>query len=201
MSKNITKELSAKGYWPAIAQEYFNEGKYARVVELCNLRLRESPDILSGRIILARALYGSGQIEAAARQFYEILKREPENLTALKYLGDIKFQSGDEITALSYYEKVLDIDPLTDCLSQSIVGKEMERTKVLTLKKKDVREKVQLNGLREMPFKTETIGDLLLAQGHPRLAIDVFTELAKSGNPRLKDKLNKAREILNKQKG
>ena len=201
MKNNILKELSGKGYWPAVAMEYFNEQKYSSAVELCKMRLKENPEIMSGWLILARALYHSGQFEAAEQYFYNILKRDPENLAALKYLGDIKFRRGDEITALSYYEKVQQKDQSTNCLFSSLNVKQITETKVLTLKKGVDRELSNSAGLRELPFKTETIGDLLLSQGHHRLAMEVFRELAETGEPRLVDKLRKIKETINKEKG
>ena len=47
--------------------------------------------------------------------------------------------------------------------------------------------------LREIPFYTETMGDLYMKQGHPRLAAEVFRRLCESGTaPRLGEKLAQA---------
>lgn len=207
MSDNLLSELASKGYWPALAMEYFRDGNYSRAIELCMMRLRDYPEVLSGRIIYARALYHAGQYESAEEQFYKILQYDPNNLAALKYLGDLKFRSGDESTAFSYYSKIHDIAPETQSLSSPFDPEKKEKTEttsVLTLKKKGEREasedKTQTE-LREMPFKTETLGDLLLKQGHPRLALKVFRDLAEKGdNPRLRDKIEKTqRSFKNKE--
>jgi tetratricopeptide (TPR) repeat protein len=202
MDGNIVAELSSKGYWPALAMEYLKDKKHSKAVELCLLRLKDDPDIVSGRIILARALYHSGQVDAAEEEFYKILQKDPYNLVALKYLGDLKFKRGDEATAFSYYSRVLEIDPHTSRLSSSLEGQAPEETRILTLKKNSEEIETVSTQLRDIPFKTETVGDLLLAQGHPRLAREVYRELAaRSANPRLLEKLDKIEEMLKPTKG
>lgn len=192
------------GYWPAAAYKHFLDGHYAQAVHLCQIHQENSPETLSGKIILARALYHSGQYEMAEQHFYEILRRDPENLAALKYLGDIKFRTGDEITAMSFYNRVLEIDPMTAALAARLQLSPEPETKIIVLKKSEENidsPSGEIPNLKEIPFKTETIGDLLMAQGHHRLAMEVFKELARAGNPRLADKLNRVKEILNNQKG
>ncbi len=194
---DTTADMSAKGYWPAVALEYFKEKKYSRAVELCTLRLTESDNILSGRVVLARALYHSGQVEAAEEEFYRILHKDPENLIALKYLGDIKFSQRDETTSFSYYNRVLEIEPRTAGLASQITRETRETTRVLTLKKGEEKTTPTRQKLRELPFKTETVGDLLLAQGHPRLALEIFRGLAqKNENPRYLEKIEKIQSSL-----
>lgn len=205
MTVNLLSELASKGYWPALAMEYFMEKKYARAIELCMIRLKEYPEILSGRIVYARSLYHTGQYEAAEEQFYKILRYDPDNLVALKYLGDLKFKAGEETTAFAYYSKIIEIEPNTNALSSPVnfdKSSAEELTRVLVLKKKteeteitDIKELP----LRELPFKTETLGDLLLKQGHPRLALQIFQELAeKNGNPQLLEKIEKTQQSIKK---
>lgn len=197
MDRSLLSKLSNQGYWPAVASKYLEEGKYSRAIELCMMHLKEHPEILSGRIILARALFHSGQDEEAELQFYDILRRDPNNMIALKYLGDLKYKDGDEAVALSYYNKILHMDPYASGLASSLSGKTIEATKVLTLKKTKTEVEPLPANLRDIPFRTETLADLLMSQGHARLALEVYRELAQSGNPRLVDKFEKAKEALN----
>jgi len=194
---SVASELSAKGYWPAVAKEFLDEGKYARVVELCAARLKDQPKSLSGRLAYAEALYLSGQNQSAEEHFYKVLQNDPDNLRALKYLGDIKFESGHRVTALSYYERTLQLEPDTSGLCCSIEKMKKEKTKVMVLKRGEEVSPAAGQKLRELPFKTETIGELLLSQGHPRLALSIFRELAdKTQNPRLKTRANEIEEAL-----
>jgi len=50
--------------------------------------------------------------------------------------------------------------------------------------------------LRQLPFDTETAGDLLLEQGHTRMASRIFKNLfEKNESPRLLEKLEKIRNL------
>ncbi|UCD16595.1 MAG: tetratricopeptide repeat protein [Candidatus Zixiibacteriota bacterium] len=197
MGMNLTAELSAKGYWPAVALEYFSAGKYSKAVALCSLRLKQGAEIVSGRLILARALYHSGQQESAEDEFYKVLRRDPENPVALKYLGDIKFAQGDEATAFSYYGRILEIEPRCSGLTCPVVKQPGEVTKILSLKRGEEKSSTTHQQLRELPLRTETAGDLLLAQGHPRLALVIFRELAeKTGSPRIAEKAEKLQATI-----
>jgi tetratricopeptide (TPR) repeat protein len=202
MEKDLISELAAKGYWPAVALEYFMEGKYSRVIELAQLRLKDDPDVLSGRIIYARALFHSGQFAAAEEQFYKILRLDPSNIIAIKYIGDLKFRVGDEATAFSYYEKILNARPFTGGLASRLENGKGEETRILTLAGKAEETISHPEALRKIPFKTETLGDLLYKQGHIRLAREIYQELAnKSGNTRIIEKLERTMEhIKNKER-
>nr|MBN2277135.1 hypothetical protein [candidate division Zixibacteria bacterium] len=197
MNNDLIPELASKGYWPAVAAEYFNDKKYSRAVELCTSRLKEFPGVISGRIVLARALYHSGQYEAAEDQFYTILNYDPDHAMALKYLGDIKFMMGDESIAFNFYARVMVLEPWPGVLSYPVKRESGEATRILILKKKE--EKITERGthLRELPFRTETLADLLISQGHQRLAAQVLRELVEAtGDVRLKEKLAKTEEAL-----
>ncbi|MBU0982891.1 MAG: hypothetical protein KKA42_03410, partial [candidate division Zixibacteria bacterium] len=57
----------------------------------------------------------------------------------------------------------------------------------------ETAEKAPSTNRRSIPFFTETMGDLYLAQGHSRLAAEVFRHLIdQNDNPRLADKLMQA---------
>jgi tetratricopeptide (TPR) repeat protein len=166
------------------------------------MRIKEEPDILSGQIILARTLYHSGQFDEAEKWFYKVLQTDPENMVALKYLGDIKAGNGDDTTAFAYYNRVLKYDPGGEALSSAIDDKPLSRTRILNLRHHSEKSETSREQVRQIPFITETVGDLLLSQGHPRLALEVFQGLmASNEDPRLKEKAEKVAEILkNKEK-
>jgi len=193
------RQLASGGYWAARAVVHLAEGRYSRAVEICREYLPANPDLISGRVILARALFHAGQIDSARRQFHELLARDPDNLVALKYLGDITYADGDETGAVALYERVLEIDPFCRGLCSPINRGRGETTRTITLKSAPERTgSGRLSTqLRQLPFLTETIGDLYLAQGYPRLAAEVFRSLSeRSPNPRLAEKLSRAEQGL-----
>lgn len=190
-SAKINK-LAIHNYWPAIAYGYLNQGLYSKTVELCRKRLDQNPELLSGRIIYARALYYAGQLDSAAEQFQKILSTDPTNMTALKYLGDIKFVDKNELGAMACYEKILQLDPLSTILKSAIDKKHSEKTRTITLKRKK-DEKTTKQPLRPIPFYTETMGDLYMTQGFPRMAAEVYNRLSQNDSDhRLLDKIAKA---------
>jgi len=183
-----------------VAYEYYREGKYERALELCRKRLAENPALLSGRVILARTLYESGQIESAEEEFYEILRSDPENLAALKYLGDIKFAAGDEAMASSFYERIHKIDPHSSGLYCSLDrALKSNDARSVTLRRSSEEAQSKNGPGRDLPFKTETMGDLLLSQGHSRMALQIYEELAeRENNDRLTEKIERARSLMSK---
>jgi tetratricopeptide (TPR) repeat protein len=135
-------------------------------------------------------------VETATEQFYGVLSRDPDNIVALKYLGDINSASGDEPAAAAAYQRVLEIDPHCRGLKCDLQPQsdKTEKLHTISLKRGPETTGASRQGpAREIPFYTETIGDLYLAQGYARLAAQVFQRLVDKGdNPRLRDKLSEA---------
>lgn len=191
--------LASRGHRAAMAAQSLSQGKYSRAVEACKEYLSEYPESLSGRLILAQALYHAGQTESAEKQFFRALSMDPDNLVALKYLGDIKFARQDETGAMSDYRRVLELDPYCRALCCPFDTSRKETTRTITILRAEetTEETESKRTLREIPFYTETIGDLYLAQGYPRLAADVFRNLSQTTqNPRIVEKLNRAEEKI-----
>ncbi len=127
-----------------------------------------------------------------------MLVRDPENLVALKYLGDIKFAEGDECAAMANYGKVLELDPFNRGLFSIVRNRPRETTTTITLHHAgETAEAGTPVALRQVPFVTETMGDLYLAQGHSRLAAAVFRSLQQQAeSPRLAEKLALAERTM-----
>lgn len=192
----VARELSARGHPPAQAACYLVDGRPFRAIEICREHLREDPQSASARLIYALALYHTGQTTSAAEQFYGVLSVDPDNLAALKHLGDIQYAEGDEIAALANYARILEIDPHCRGLKSDLDAAKSQPTQTITLSREaeSSTEKGAASSSRwKIHFYTETIGDLYLAQGHPRLAAEVFRKLSeRSQNPRLAEKLARA---------
>jgi tetratricopeptide (TPR) repeat protein len=192
---DLVRELSAQGYWPAQAANYLSEGRYSRAIETCKEHLGEEPKLVSGRLIYALALCRARQTKSAAEQFYRVLSVDPDNLVALKHLGDIKFNEGDEVAAMANYARILEIDPYCKGLRSDLRTTEGQTTRIITLSRQaeSTTEKEATPPRWKIPFYTETIGDLYLAQGHPKLAAEVYRTLnERNQNPRLVEKLAQA---------
>ncbi len=197
---SLAEILSNQGYWPAQAEKFLSDGKYSRTVEICKQHLTEDVFLVSGWTVYARALFMAGQLELAEDSFYRVLSYDPDNLVSLKSLGDIKFSQGDEVSAMSYYHRVLEIAPYCRGIKSPVKRITETATRTVILKHKAEKSTIKKEtNLREIPFYTETIGDIYLAQGHTRLAAQVYKALnEKDSHPRLSDKLEKLEKEINK---
>ncbi len=190
-------ELAGEGYWPALAVRYFSEGKYSRVVELCREHLEEESIPVAARLVYARALWHGDRAESSTEQLYAVLARDPDNLVALKYLGDIKFAENDEHGAISHYKRILEIDPGCRSLCSDLKRPRKAGTRTINLTRREEKPSLTKSSLRKIPFYTETIADLYMNQGYPRMAAEVYRVLNKDeGNPRLSEKLLQAEHAI-----
>jgi tetratricopeptide (TPR) repeat protein len=69
---------------------------------------------MNGHVVYGQALFDSGRYEQAETTFTTALSLDPENLIALRHLGDISRLSGNGGAALDWYKRVLDADPRND---------------------------------------------------------------------------------------
>jgi tetratricopeptide (TPR) repeat protein len=98
-------------YFAPLANEHRKAGDTARAIELCRTYLPHLPGHMSGYIVYGQALYDSGRGSEAASVFEEALRIDPENVIALRHLGDIARLSGDREKAVKWYQQVLELDP------------------------------------------------------------------------------------------
>ena len=189
--QSLTDRLASEGYWVAIAARRLEAGKYSEAVGVCQENLDREPNLLSGRLICGTAFLLSGQAESAAAQFRRVLAADPDNIVALKYLGDIAFEAGDVASTMANYARVLEIDPACRGLKSRAQRRNQSTTRTITLARRaEPKPDADAENLRDIPFYTETIGDIYLAQGYPRLAARVFRRLSEQADsPRIAEKL------------
>ena len=97
-----------------LANEYRKGGDFMRAIEICNAHVPLQPGYISGHIVLGQALYDAGELEQAQDTFQTALSLDPENLIALRQLGDIARSRRDFASARSWYTKLLEVDPQND---------------------------------------------------------------------------------------
>jgi len=201
---DTTEQLAADGYWPARAAKALREGRFSRAVEICRPGLEADPALISARLIYAQALFHAGQTETAAEELHRVLIRDPDNQVALKYLADIKFLEGDEFGAMACYGHILETDPGCGGLKAVVRKPPAETTRTITLRRESEKTTTvrSSESLRRIPLFTETMGDLYLKQGYPRLAAEVFRTLSEKNEiPRLAEKLAQATESIKQKEG
>ena len=101
-------------FFAPLANEYRKAGDFEQAVFICQEYLPQQPGHMSGHIVYGQTLFDMGRDEEAKAVFETALTLDPENLIALKHLGDIARQAGDLEGARSWYQRVLEADPRND---------------------------------------------------------------------------------------
>lgn len=104
-------EENPRRYFAPLANEYRKGGQAKRAIEICREQLAHMPGHMSGQIVYGQALYETGEFEEARRVFLRALAVDPENLIALRTLGDMSLQAGETSEARTWYAKLLEADP------------------------------------------------------------------------------------------
>ncbi|MBX9928935.1 MAG: tetratricopeptide repeat protein [Gemmatimonadaceae bacterium] len=104
-------EENPRRFFAPLANEYRKSGDLAAAIDLCRMHLEEQPQHMSGHIVYGQALYENGEYDAARTTFETALALDPENLIALRHLGDIARRNDDRAQATSWYSRVLEADP------------------------------------------------------------------------------------------
>ena len=78
-----------KRYFAPLANEYRKAGDADLAIELCRTYLPQQPGHMSGYIVYGQALHDAGQTEESAAVFKQALSLDPENIIALRHLGDL----------------------------------------------------------------------------------------------------------------
>src|SRR6478672_3383938 len=98
-------------YFAPLANEFRKTGDAEQAVMICEEFLPQQPGHMSGHIVYGQALFDLRRLDHARTVFETALTLDPENLTALRHLGDLARAHGDLDTARHWYQRVLEADP------------------------------------------------------------------------------------------
>src|SRR2546427_3317441 len=90
-----------------LAEELRRAGQFEESVETCRAGLAIHPGYLSARVTLGRAPLELNQLEEAQGELEHVLKNAPENLAAIRGLGEIHHRRGELREALAQYRAAL----------------------------------------------------------------------------------------------
>ena len=107
-------------YFAPLANEYRKSGDLEQAIQLCRAYLPQQPGHMSGHIVFGQALFEAGKLDEARNVFETALGLDPENLIALRHLGDIARANGDMPGARQWYQRVLDADPRNEEMAAQI---------------------------------------------------------------------------------
>lgn len=86
-------------------------GMLEEALEICARGVGEHPRYASGYVVQGKCLYDAGRSNDAQAAFDRVLVLDPNNLVALKYLGILHAERGDNASAREYFEHILALDP------------------------------------------------------------------------------------------
>src|SRR5687767_5747162 len=109
-------------YFAPLANEYRKAGEIDQAIEICRTYLAEKPGHMSGLIVFGQALYEAKRYDDARGTFEQALGLDPENLIALRHLGDISRDTGDIGNARRWYQRVLDADPRNEEIATELAS-------------------------------------------------------------------------------
>jgi tetratricopeptide (TPR) repeat protein len=84
----------------ALAEEYRRAGRYDEAIEVCRNGLNRHPAYLSARVTLGRALIELNQLDEAKMELDQVLSIAPENLAAIRALGEVNERIGQAAAAV-----------------------------------------------------------------------------------------------------
>ena len=115
-------EENPRRYFAPLANEYRKAGDLAQAIAICREHLPKQPGHMSGFIVFGQTLFEANGLEEARSVFEQALTLDPENLIALKHLGDIARLNGENGTARRWYARVLDADPRNDDIALQLAS-------------------------------------------------------------------------------
>jgi tetratricopeptide (TPR) repeat protein len=94
-----------------LAEAYRKAGDPERAREVLEQGIERHPDYSSAHVVLGRVLRDLDRGGEAEAEFRRVLELDNHNLIALRALGDLARERGDADTALSYYERLVEVEP------------------------------------------------------------------------------------------
>ena len=150
-------EENPRRYFAPLANEYRKGGQPKRAIEICRAQLAQMPGHMSGQIVFGQALYEAGEFDEARQVFERALTLDPENLIALRTLGDMSLQSGDTTQARNWYTRLLDADP-KDTAVIALVSEIDASAEAVTPAPEDIPGVDTDAGDQPIPFITDEAG-------------------------------------------
>ncbi len=103
-----------------LADAYRKAGELDRAIELCQNGLALHPDYVSAHIVYGRCLIDMKNDAGAQQGFQKVLALDPENIIALKILGDIAERNERYDDAVSWLTRLLNADPMNGDAAEAL---------------------------------------------------------------------------------
>lgn len=157
-----------------LADAYRKAGRVEEAIELCEKGLARYPEYASAHVILGKCFYDKGATERSRAEFEKVMELDPENMVALKFMGDILLAEGKRADAAGYYRKLLAIDPTNGSVEQTLKDLEEEfESREIDLS----RKKGGPGGADSGELATMTLAGIYAAQGYYSKALRIYGEI------------------------
>ena len=90
-------------FFAPLANEFRKTGDLQMAIGICERHLAEQPSNMNGHVVYGQALFEAGRLEDAGATFANAVALDPENLIALRHLGDIARMHGDLAGARDWF--------------------------------------------------------------------------------------------------
>jgi tetratricopeptide (TPR) repeat protein len=178
-----------------LADAYRKNGEIDRAIEILEKGLERFPRYASAHVILGKCFYDKGASERAKAEFRHVLELDPENMVALKFMGDILLAEDRRAEAAETYRKIIAIDPTNEEIARAL--KEMEGPFVG--KEIDLAEGKGVRDERPRELATMTLAGIYAAQGYYNKALRIYGEVLQRepDNREAKEMVAKLESIMN----
>jgi tetratricopeptide (TPR) repeat protein len=95
-----------------LADAYRKAGELDRAIDLCKSGLERHPDYVSAHIVYGRCLIDTKNDTGAQEAFQRVLALDPENIIALKILGEVAERNNRFDEAVDWLARLLNADPM-----------------------------------------------------------------------------------------
>ncbi len=178
-----------------LADAYRKSGEIDKAIELCEKGLEGYPDYASAHVILGKCFYDKGATERSRAEFERVIEIDPENMVALKFMGDILMAEGDRDASISCYRRILAIDPTNEEVSVRLKGLEDEfHEKEIDLDDAGTVRKTE----QPADLATMTLAGIYAAQGYYNKALKIYNEIidAEPDNREAAEMIGKIKEMI-----
>lgn len=183
----MIKENNARSFIP-IAEGYLKSGMVDEAISVLKAGIQVNPRYLGARVSLGKAYLEKGKIEEALKEFEYAVNISPDNIFAHRKLITIYRDMGRIDDAIKSCEMLLVFNPK---------DKEINNILIELRKEKNPPPQIEMPGGGEGEgglideFSTETMGDLLIAQGEIKKGIEIYVRLLEKDpdNRSIKEKI------------
>lgn len=168
-------------------QSLLETGSYDDVIRASLARLESMPDDIEALLFMAEATLLKGDIADAKSRLDPLCVRLLTLSRAFKLLGDA-YYGDNQALAKDYYSRYIALDPDSETAVQLQARMESDAVAGAT----DSRE-----GRVNPGFRTQTMADLMVKQGHYETAREILAEILRRdpGNNQAQDRVGKLKVI------